>query len=101
MKLEQTIIEKNFFVKHRGRTWYVSYVNSDGQTLALLNRDNWEIFDDENEELQVYLFNNASKKEKEQVESNIALRDKLVSFCMNHFNDYLPEDLEDCWMCLL
>lgn len=89
MKLLQTVLEKNFTIEHKGKTYYVSYINSDGQ--ILLNRFGWEVYDEESEELDIYLFANASRNKREEVLQNQKLYICLIKFCMRHFNDYKPE----------
>jgi hypothetical protein len=88
MRLTQTILEKHFTVKHKGKTYYISYLNSDKPCLALLNRFNWEILDEELEELNIYYTNGCNKK---QIDKNNELIEELISFCMKHFNDFNPE----------
>ena len=91
IELIQTTIAKYFTVQYKGKTYYIDYVNSDGQTLLLSNRDYWEILDEELEELCVSEFQNDTKKEKEQIKKNIKLANKLISFCIKHFSDYKPK----------
>jgi|GEM_PF-1165340 len=97
MKLVQTTIEKNFFVEHRGRMYYVNYLNSDGQILELLNRDEWEIMDEDHEKLKLYEFQASTKKEKAKIRKNQKLADELIKFCTEHFEEYAPE-LEGHWI---
>lgn len=85
------MLEKNFTVEYKGKTYYVGYLNSDGQVLGLVNRDNWEIYDEEGEELNVYIYQRTTKKEKKQIEKNAKLYCKLISFCIKHFNDFKPK----------
>ena len=73
MKLQQTIMEKNFHVKMNNKLYYVSYLNSDGQTLALLNRNNWEIFTEDHELLDIYSFKGDNKAKKLKAEKNLIL----------------------------
>ena len=91
IKLIQTTIAKYFTVQYKGKTYYIDYVNSDGQTLLLSNRDYWEILDEEFEELCLCKFQNDAKEEKEQIKNNIKLANKLISFCIKHFDDYKPK----------
>ena len=90
LKLTQTILEKNFTIKHNGKTYYVGYLNSDGQILGLINRDNWEVYDEAGEELGICLFKGAKSKEKEQIKKNRRLYYKLIKYCIRHFNVYKP-----------
>ena len=85
------MLERHFTVKHKGKFYCVDYLSSDGQILGLINRDTWEICDEEYEELNVYLFNDTPKKEREKIKSNIKLANKLIKFCIKHFNDYKPK----------
>lgn len=73
MKLIKSVIEKNFTVEHKGKTYYVGYLNSDGQILGLSNRFHWEVYDEE----------------LESVYNNLA--NALIRFCIKHFNDYQPD----------
>ncbi|MBM3232634.1 hypothetical protein FJZ18_00510 [Candidatus Pacearchaeota archaeon] len=86
MKITQTILQKTFRVEHHGKVYYVDYVNSDGQALILLNRDNWQIYDENHEELNIYLWKDSNKKEKKKIEMNLCLAEKLISFCILKFN---------------
>ena len=43
MKIEQNIISRDWTVLHKGRKFYVNFTESDGQTLMLCNRGNWEV----------------------------------------------------------
>jgi len=91
MKLVQTVIEKNFFVDHQGKIYYVNYLSSDGHILGLLNRDEWEITDENHEELQVYAFQGINKNEKVKIRNNQKLANNLIKFCTEHFDNYAPE----------
>ncbi|MBI2545929.1 hypothetical protein HYV81_02005 [Candidatus Woesearchaeota archaeon] len=43
------------------------YTNSDGQALALLNRDNWDVSDEDLEDINIYELSSHSGKEREQI----------------------------------
>lgn len=88
MKLTQTVLEKNFTVEHNKKTYYISYLDSDGPILGLINRDTWDIYDEDGEELNVYILENTTEEEKKQIEKTATLYYKLVNFCIRHFNDY-------------
>ena len=66
----------------------MEYVNSDGQTLLLTNRDYWEVYDEEGEEVSEYCFQDSDVKE---VEKSAKLKFKLIKFCIKHFDDYKPK----------
>lgn len=55
MKIEQTVLQKTFYVRHKGKMYYIDYLNSDGQSLGLINRDNWEISDEEGRISNLYI----------------------------------------------
>ena len=95
MKLEQATIQRTFTILYRGKTYHVDYLNSTGQILSLMNRENWEIYSENNELLNIYLFKNTSKKERFRIKKNIDLAKKLVKFCITHFEDYNPVDKEE------
>ena len=52
------------------------------------NRDYWQVLDEELEEVCIYQFQNATKKEKQQINKNRKLTNKLIKFCIKHFDDY-------------
>jgi hypothetical protein len=75
---------------HEGRRFYVNFTECDGQTLALCNRDNWEVLEETDEgigELNVYIFQSDSPEEKEKVKENVALMEKLVQFCIENWDN--------------
>jgi len=67
-------LNRCFTVEHKGKEYYVDYLNSDGQILGLSNRDYWEVTDGEWYEIE---------------DEN--LKQKLITFCIRHFNDYKPK----------
>ena len=89
MKLTQTVIQKTFRVEYKEKVYYVDYLNSDRQTLVLLNRDDWEICDEDHNDLDIYTFYEDKKRIRE-VKKNLLLADKLISFCIKNFNTYNP-----------
>ncbi len=57
MEIEQNTISRDWTIVHEGRRFFVNFTNSDGQTLGLCNRENWQIHEetaDGTEELNVY-----------------------------------------------
>ena len=91
IKLTQTVLERHFTVRHKERFYYVSCLNSDKPILGLIKRDTWEITDEEHEELNIYLLNDTPKRERKQIKNNIKFANKLITFCIRHFNDYEPK----------
>lgn len=94
MKITQSTLQRWFTVEHRGKKYYVDYLNSNGQILET-NRFRWEVLDEELEELNIYVFNDTTKKELKQIKKNARLYNKLIKFCIKHFEDYQP-DPYDC-----
>lgn len=88
IKLTQTIIHKSFTVKYKGKYYSADYANSDGQTLLLCNRDYWEVYNEEGEELPNHSFkgNKVFPDKKE-----LGIKIKLINFCIKHFGDYKPK----------
>jgi len=99
MQLESNQISRDWTILHKGKRFYVNYTYSDGQTLALLNRDNWEIFeetDNGTEELDVYIFSDATPQQKKVAEKNIRLAEELIKFCaINWDNKFMQEIKKD------
>jgi len=100
--LETNQISRDWTVLHEGRTFYVNYTESDGQTLALVNRDNWEIWeqtDDGMEELEVYAFSGDSNQKRRQAQENSEIMKRLIRFCIenwdNQFMQKIKENLQE------
>jgi hypothetical protein len=94
MKLTQSTVQKNFVVKHKNKTYYVDFMDSDGYISGFI-QPGWQILDEELEELNIYVFNDTTKKELKQIKKNLILYNKLINFCIKHFNEYKP-DYKDC-----
>ena len=90
MKLQQSILNKTFIVNYQGKDYCIDYLNSDGHTLGLLNRDIWEVTKD-GENVNIYTFKGDSKKRREEAKKNLVLVRKLINFCIKHFEDYKPK----------
>jgi len=102
MKLEANQLSRDWTVLHDDRTFYVNYTQSDGHTLALCNRDNWEVLeetDDGPEELDIYVFESDSQERQSKANANFRLMKKLIRFCIenwdNRFMMDIKEDLEE------
>jgi hypothetical protein len=78
IKIEQNIISRDWFVSYKGKNYHVNLTYSDGQTLALLNRDYWEIQDENGEEVCYALKDELPElSEKETKE--------IIEFCTKNF----------------
>jgi len=102
MKIEQNTISRDWTVLYKGRRFFVDFTESDGQTLALCNRDKWQIHEqteDAIEELNAYVFNKSSLEERAQAEENAKIIDKLIGFCIrnldNRFMQEVKQELEE------
>jgi hypothetical protein len=98
IKLEANQISRDWTVLHKGRTFYVDYTQSDGHTLALCNRDNWEVWEkteDGTEELDVYGFASDGSDGQEEADDNFRLMKKLIRFCIEHWDDRFMTEIEE------
>jgi len=66
IRITKNVLSRSFEVRHKHKTYHINYTNSDGQTLALANRDHWEVSEEELEEINIYEFNNNTMAEREQ-----------------------------------
>jgi ABC-type tungstate transport system permease subunit len=101
MQLELNQISRDWIILHKGRTFYVNYTDSDGQTLVLLNRDNWEIWEDMGERtelLNVYGFSTDTPQQRKAIGKNVRLANELIKFCVknwdNKFMQNVKKDME-------
>ena len=95
MELKANQISRDWTIMHKGRKFYVNYTDSDEQTLALMNRDYWEVLeeiDDDTEELNVYTFKGSTRKERMLAAKNAKLKEELVKFCIENWdNDFIHQ----------
>ena len=95
MELEANQISRDWTILHKGRRFYVNYTDSDTHTLALMNRSNWEVLeerDDDTEELNVYVFKSNTRKERKRAAKNARLKEQLVKFCIGNWdNDFIQQ----------
>ena len=88
MKIIGNSIQRDFIVESNGKIYNVNYLNADYQTSALLNRDFWEIRNEDGEEINGYFFESSSEEDKRKAENDANLFDKIVEFCVENFNCY-------------
>ncbi len=89
MKLQGNQISRDWTVRHEGRTFYVNFTDSDTPTLALSNRDNWEIWEqtaEGREELDIYVFKNDAAKKRRTARNNFEIMKKLIRFCIENWD---------------
>jgi len=90
MNVEGNRISRDWTILHNGRRFYVNYTESDSHTLALLNRDNWEVseeVDGDIEELNVYEFGDDTAKQRQIKKQNALLKEKLIRFCIEKWDN--------------
>jgi len=98
MQLETNQISRDWTVLHDGRKFYVNYTESDTQTLALCNRDNWEVWeetDEGTEELDIYALGGGSSTEQKEAGKNFELIKKLIRFCIEHWGNRFMQEIEE------
>ena len=98
MQLETNRISRDWTILYDGRKFYVNFTESDGQTLALCNRDNWEVSeqtDEGTEELYIYVFKDDSKELRRKAEENFEIMKKLIRFCIEHWDNWFMEQIKD------
>lgn len=97
MKIEQNTISRDWKVCYLDRKFLVSFVQSDGLTLALCNRDNWEIWEETNEgtqELDIYVFNDSTSARRKAAHENAAIAQKLIRFCVINWDNKFLRDIK-------
>jgi hypothetical protein len=96
MQLEANQISRDWTILHDGRKFYVNYTESDGQTLALLNRDNWEVLeetDDGPEQLNVYVLRGDTPKQRKTANGNALLKEKLIKFSIENWDNRFMQEI--------
>ena len=96
MQMEANQISRDWTILHDGRKFYVNYTESDGQTLALLNRDNWEVLeetDDGPDELNVYVFRGDAPRQRKTANGNAMLKEKLIKFCIESWDSKFMQEI--------
>ncbi len=98
MEIEQNMISRDWTVLHEGRRFFVNFTDSDGQTLALCNRNNWEVQEETDEgieELNVYVFSDSSPEEQKQADENAEMIDRLMEFCLGHWEYEVSREMTE------
>ena len=98
MHIELNQISRDWTILHNGREFFVNYTESDGHTLALCNRDNWEILertDEGIEELGIYVFGGDTAEERKKAEQNALLKDMLIKFCIDNWNNKFMKEFKN------
>jgi hypothetical protein len=98
MEIEQNMISRDWTVLHEGRRFFVNFTESDGQTLALCNRDNWQIHEETEEsieELSPYVLRDSRPEERELAEEKARTMEKLIAFCIANWDNGFMRELEE------
>jgi hypothetical protein len=98
MQVEANLISRDWTIRHEGRTFYVNYTESDTHTLALCNRDNWEVLEeteDGTEELNVYGCGDDTAEERKVIQENFELMKRLIRFCIANWENGFMRQLKD------
>lgn len=85
IRIEQNTVSRDWHIIYKGKGYFVNFTYSDGQTLALCNRNLWEITDEEGNDA-VYGLN----REPELGEEDVT---RIIDFCQKHWDfDGLEEE---------
>ena len=98
MEIEQNTISRDWTVVHEGRRFFVNFTESDGQTLALFNRDNWEIQEETEgriEESDACAFGESSLEKQAKVQENAEMIDMLMDFCLAHWENEVSREMTE------
>ena len=98
MELGTNQISRDWTILHEGRMFYVNLTESDGQTLALCNRNNWEVgeeTDDGVEELNELFFKDDTPQERAKAEENSLLKERLIGFCLENWDNAFMQELKE------
>jgi hypothetical protein len=83
---------------HKGKRFYVNFTESDGQTLSLCNRNNWQVSEETEdgvEELSVYVFKESTPEERKLTEENGKLMAELIALCINNWDNEFMHEIQD------
>jgi hypothetical protein len=98
MQLAKNQISRDWTVLHNNRKFYVNLTECDGQTLALCNRNNWEVWeetDDGVEELHEYVFKSDTSEEQAKAEKNSLLKEKLIKLCIENWDNQFMKEIKE------
>ena len=98
MRVAQNSISRDWTVAHEGRRFHVNFTESDGQTLALCNRDNWlvsEETEDGMEEFSACAFNDSIPEERQRAEEAARIIDELIAFCIENWDNEFMRQVQE------
>jgi len=97
MRLETNQISRDWTILHDSRKFHVNYTDSDGQTLALCNRDNWEVWEETDQgtaELDEYVSKGDTPEEQARAEKNSLLKERLIRFCIENWDNKFMQEIK-------
>ena len=83
MEIQQNTISRDWTVVHRGKTYFVNFMYSDGQILGPCNRGHLEIKDEAGDDAMYEVDRKARLSEAEV--------DEIVECCLKYWRSELPE----------
>ncbi len=98
MEIIQNTISRDWIVRHKGVRYFVNYTHSDGQTPALRNRYNWEIFEETKNgkrEVEVDVPQEPTPQQYRKAKQDYLLWHKLLVFCVENWNNEFLEGLKE------
>lgn len=98
MEVEQNTVSRDWTVLCKGRRFFVNFTESDGQTLMLCNRANWEITEETEdgiEELHACVFKDSSDENRKRAAENTRLKENLIAFCIDNWDNEFMHELQD------
>ena len=97
MEVEQNQVSRDWVVVHNGRRFHVNFTESDGQTLALANRDNWQVWEETEGgmmELHERSLRDAKAEQQQKAEANNRLIAELIAFCASQWRNGFSRQIE-------
>ena len=77
----------------------MNFTESDGQTLSLMNRDNWAVTeetDDGTFELNGYIFSSMTEQQRQQAADDAMLVKAIIIHCIENWdNDFMQQLSQD------
>ena len=86
IRLEQNTVSRDWHIIYKGKGYFVNFTYSDGQTLALCNRNLWEITDEDGDDVVYGLSDEPAELNDEDIT-------RIIDFCQKHWSfDGLEEE---------
>jgi hypothetical protein len=98
MEIEQNTISRDWTVLHEGRRFFVKFMDSGGQTLALCNRESWQIQEETEgriEESGACAFGESSLEKQAKAQENAEIIDMLIDFCLAYWENEVAWEMTE------